>query len=139
MITDLQDRLEEAYTKIEDLENRSCRYNVRIHCIPETHTDFEEAMRQLMKELIPDINAHHMEIDRIHRALTAPRKDGLPRNVIVKPHYYRIKEKLMQTAHNRQDLSLFGVPIELFTDLAPSTVQKHRNMKPLLQQLLISR
>lgn len=30
MITDLQDRLEEAYTKIEDLENNSRRYNVRI-------------------------------------------------------------------------------------------------------------
>lgn len=38
MITDLQDRLEEAYTKIEDLENCSRRYNVCIRGLPKTHT-----------------------------------------------------------------------------------------------------
>lgn len=136
MITDLQDRLEEAYTKIEDLENRSRRYNVRLRSLPENHTDLEEAMRELMKELIPDITVRHMEINRIHRVLTAPRSDGLPRNIIIKPHCYRIKEKLMLAARNRPDLSLFGAPIQLFTDLAPSTVQKRR--KPLLQQLMNS-
>lgn len=60
-------------------------------------------MRELMKELIPDINAHQMEIDRIHHALTALRSDGLPRDIIVKPDYYRIKEKLMFAARNRPD------------------------------------
>lgn len=43
-----------------------------------------------------------MEVDRIHWALTAPRTDGLPRDIIIKPHYYRIKEKMMfadQTCH----------------------------------------
>lgn len=54
----------------------------------------------------------------------APRSDGLPRDIIVKPHYYRIKEKMMMAARNRQDLQLNGAPIHLFTDLAPSTVQK---------------
>lgn len=77
------------------------------------HTDLEGAMRELTLDLIPDINAHHMEIDRIHRALAAPRTDGLPRDVIVKLHYYRIKEKLMFAARNRQDL-LFGSPIQSF-------------------------
>lgn len=81
------------------------------------HTDLEDAMRELMKELIPDIDSHQMEIDRIHRALTAPRTDGLPRDIIVKLHYYCIKEKLMFAARNRQDLSLFGAPIQLFTHL----------------------
>lgn len=88
-------------------------------------------MRELMKEQIPDINTHQMEIDKIHCALTAPRSDGLPRDIIVKPHYYHIKEKLMLAARNRPDLLLFEAPIQLFTDLAPSTVQKQRNMKPL--------
>lgn len=92
-------------------------------------------MRELMKELIPDISVHHMEIDRIHRALTAPRMDGLPRDIIAKPHFYRIKEKMMFVARNKPDLSLFGAPIQLFTDLAPSTVQKRRTLRPLLQQL----
>lgn len=44
MISDLQGRLEEAYTKIEDLENQSRGYNVRIKELKETHTDLEGAM-----------------------------------------------------------------------------------------------
>lgn len=86
--------------------------------------------------MIPNISKHQMEINRIHRALTAPRSDGLPRDITVKPHYYRTNEKLMFAARNRHDLSLFGAPIELFTYLGPSTVQKLRNMKPLLKQLM---
>lgn len=73
MITELQNRLEEAYTKIEDLENRFRSYNVHIRGLPETHTDLEGAIQELMKELILDISPHQMEIDRIHFALTAPR------------------------------------------------------------------
>lgn len=42
----------------------------------------------------------------------------------------------MLAARNRPDLSLFGTPIQLFTDLTPSTVQKRRTIKPLLQQLM---
>lgn len=74
MIFDLQDRLDEDYTKIEDLENRSRRYNVCIRGLPESHTDLEGAMRELIKDLIPDINTHQMKIDRIHHALTAPER-----------------------------------------------------------------
>lgn len=111
MITDLQGRLDEAHTKIEDLEKLSRRYNVRLRGLPETHTVLEGAMRKLMKELIPDLTEQYMEIDRIHHALTAPRSDGLPRDIIVKLHYYRIKEKLMLAARNRPELALFGTPI----------------------------
>lgn len=38
-----------------------------------------------------DISPHQLEMVRVHRALTALRSDGLPQDVIVKPHYYRIK------------------------------------------------
>lgn len=96
MAAELQGRLEEAYVKIEDLDNRSCRYNVHIRGLPETHTDLEGAMYTLMKELIPDILTHQLEVDRIHRASTAPRSDGLPQDVIVKPHYYNLKKSLWQ-------------------------------------------
>lgn len=42
----------------------------------------------------------------------------------------------MFATRNKQDLSLFRDPIQLFTDRRPSTVQKHRNLRPLLQQLM---
>lgn len=39
MITDLQDCLEEAYAKIDDLENCARHYNFRFRCLPETVKD----------------------------------------------------------------------------------------------------
>lgn len=92
MTAELQGQLKDAYAKIEALENRSRSYNVRVRGLPETHTDQVHA---LMKELTPDISPLQLEVDRIHRALMGPRSDGLPQDVIVKPHYYRVKEKLM--------------------------------------------
>lgn len=42
----------------------------------------------------------------------------------------------MAASSYQQDLNLLGSPIQIFTDLAPSTVQKRCTLKPLLQQLL---
>lgn len=47
-----------------------------------------------------------------HRALTASRSDGLPRDVIVKPHFYGIKEKIKMKARLQQDISLQGHTIQ---------------------------
>lgn len=42
----------------------------------------------------------------------------------------------MLAARNKQGLLLYDAPIQLFNDTAPLTVQKRRNLRPLLQQLL---
>lgn len=72
MITDLQDRLEEAYSKIDDLENRARCYNFRIRDIPENVKDITSITYSLMQAAVPDIDEIHMEIDCIHRALVPP-------------------------------------------------------------------
>lgn len=95
MISSLQAQLDQAQAKIEDLKNRSRRFRVR--GLPESVVDVEVAVQALMEELMPDISPHQLEIDRVHRLLTAPRPDGLPRDIIVKLHFYRIKEKVMVT------------------------------------------
>lgn len=97
-IQDLHDQLETAMAKIDDLENRSRSLNFRIRCLPETVTDIPEAVNSLIKNLIPDVRAHKMELDRAHRALAPPRPDGLPRDIVDKPHYYNIKEEVMWKA-----------------------------------------
>lgn len=68
MITELQAQLDQANTKIENLKNRSRRYNFRIQCLPEPVTDLEDAVHSLMKDLMPDISDHHLEIDIVHLA-----------------------------------------------------------------------
>lgn len=99
-IQDLQDQLESALYKVDDLENRSRRYSFRIRGLPESVKDIREVVRSFIKDLIPDIPTHHLELDRAHRSLQPPRLDGLPRDIVVKPHYYAVKEEVMKRSRN---------------------------------------
>lgn len=103
--------------------------------MPESVNDLEAVVHTLMQDLITNIFPHHMEIDRAHRALTAPRSDDHPRDVIVKP-YYKIKEKMMAEARGRGDISLLGHSVQLFADISQLTIQKRRSLKPLLTHLM---
>lgn len=95
-IQDVHNQLETALSKINDLEHRSRWYNFRIRGIPKSVKEVQPAVRALIKDLIPDIPEHHLEQDRAHRALQPPRSDGLPRDIIVKPHFYSVKEEVMR-------------------------------------------
>ena len=135
-LQEVQDQLEVAFAKIDDLENRSRRYNFRVRGLPESDKEVQVAVKSLIKKLIPDIAEHRLELDRAHRALQSPRSDGLPRDIIVKPHYYDVKEEVMRRARRSDNLTLNGHSIQIFADLSPYTVQKRRALKPLLQVLM---
>lgn len=132
-IQNLQDQLDTALSKIDDLENHSRLYNFRIRGLSETITEVQEAVRAFIKDIIPDLQDHRLELDRAHRALNPPRSDGLPRDIVVKPHYYGMKEDVMHISRNMTQPSTQGHPIQVFADLFPSTIQWRRSLKPLLQ------
>lgn len=50
-IQDLQDQLESATSKIDDLENRSRRYNFRLRGLPESVKDTHMAVQDFIKSL----------------------------------------------------------------------------------------
>lgn len=52
-IQDLHNQLEVAMSKIDDLENRSRRYNFRIRGLPESIMNIPAAVNSLIKELKP--------------------------------------------------------------------------------------
>ena len=134
-IQTLQDQLEVALSRIDDLENRSRRSNIRIRGLPETILNVPEAVQDLIKYLIPSVAPQHLELDRAHRALGPPRKDGSPRDIIAKPHHYSIKEEVMRQARSNQNIMCQGHQVQLFADLSPSTIQRRRSLKPLLLAL----
>lgn len=75
LISALEEQLDQAHAKIEDLQNRPRRCNFRVWGLPETLTDLEPALDALMQDLIPDISPHLLELDHFHWALTAPRSN----------------------------------------------------------------
>lgn len=92
----MQEQLDAAQARIDDLENRSRRDNFRVRGIPESIVDVNSAIQDIIKFLIPSIPAHKLELDRAHRSLGPIRKYGLPRDVVVKPHYYSTKKDIMK-------------------------------------------
>lgn len=127
-ITLLKDKLEEA-------ENRARRDNLRIRGIPENITDLQGTATAFFQELAPGIPVDRLEFDRIHRSLAPKPSDGPPRDVIIKFHFYRTKEKLLQAAREQQDISFQGSPLQQFADLSLVTIARRRGLKPYLQIL----
>ena len=132
----LQEQLEAAQTKIDDLENRSRRENFRVRGLPESIMDVHSAIRDIMRILLPSAPDIKLEIDRAHRSLGPMRRDGLPRDVVVKPHYFSTKEDIMKRSRQQENLQYQGTNIQIFSDISPYTIQKRRAMKPLLSALI---
>lgn len=107
-ITDLQDRLEEAYAKIDDLENQARCYNFRI--LPETveaTVGLSETLEELtsvtyslIQSAVLDIDEIHMEIDHIHRALVPLKSEGPPGMLLPNPTFSGLKKKSCITPEN---------------------------------------
>ena len=65
----LSTELETLRDKLEDVENRARRDNLRVRGIPEVITDLQGTATAFFQELAPDIPPDRLEFDRIHRSL----------------------------------------------------------------------
>lgn len=68
----IQEQLDIALSRIDVRENRSSRY--RIRSLPESRTDIPTAVQVLIKDLIPNIPPHRLELNRAHRAPGHPQE-----------------------------------------------------------------
>lgn len=118
----------------EDLLSKF-RDNLRICGIPEVIIDLQGTATAFFQELAPELPFERLEFHCIHRSLALKPTEGSPRDVVIKFHYYRTKEKLLQAARERRDLSFQDNTLQLFADLCPVMIAKRRNLKPYLQIL----
>lgn len=75
-------------TRLEDFENRVRQSNIHIRGLPETILDVQSMVTALFQELAPAIPIEHLEMDRVHRALTPLQADGPPQDSIAKLQYF---------------------------------------------------
>lgn len=78
-LQDVQEQLEAALSRIDDLENQSRRDNFRIRGLPGSITDIPEAVQDLIKNLISSNPPHKLELDRAHRSLGPPQEGWFPK------------------------------------------------------------
>lgn len=103
--TALEDSCNKLKAKIIDLEYRSRRNNIRIPGMPESAEGAQPTafFSKLLLEVLGDgVLSSAPELDRAHRALTAKHSGGKPRLVIAQVHNYRVKEKIVQEAREKE-------------------------------------
>lgn len=119
--------------RVDDLENRSRRVNLRIINVPEgaeRGTDMVLFASGLLKEVMGDqVFQKAPELERAHRALAPRPKDGQsPRPIIVCFHRYQEKERALRWARQHQ-LLYEGKPLRIYPDLSANLSKKRAAFK----------
>ncbi|XP_040289825.1 meprin A subunit beta-like [Bufo bufo] len=128
-------QLQALETKIEDLENRSRRGNLRIKGLPESFQDLPGTIGALFSALLPQAQLSQLKMDRIHRALGKPRIPDTPRDVVLKLHYPEMRDLILNAARNLKAMPNLPPEVHIYADLAPTTLRMRREMKPVTQAL----
>ncbi|XP_053568667.1 proteasome activator complex subunit 4 [Bombina bombina] len=119
-------------TRVEDLDNRGRRNNLRIRGVPESvnNTAIEGFLQDFFRTIKETPSSPDIMLERAHRALrpkTPPKAP--PRDIIVKFLSYKDKDIIAQRARAIKDLTHAGIPIQVFSDLSQITLQKRRDLK----------
>lgn len=123
--------------RLEEQENQSRRQNLRIRSIPEQQNeDLGEKMRKIFNPLLGRREDEVLRIDRVHRIRKPPHiKQDIPRDVIIKFHQYEDKEKIWKKLKGAPPLKFENKDLQIFTDLSAGTLERRRQMRPVLDLL----
>ncbi|CAH2324936.1 Hypothetical predicted protein [Pelobates cultripes] len=89
----------ELRRQVEDLENRGRRNNIRVRGLPESEGETpREVLEGLFTQLLGEEAPLDFRLERAHRALRPPRRDGLPRDLVCCFQSFQLKESIMRAA-----------------------------------------
>uniref|UniRef100_A0AAV2LHQ7 LINE-1 type transposase domain-containing 1 n=1 Tax=Knipowitschia caucasica TaxID=637954 RepID=A0AAV2LHQ7_KNICA len=118
--------------KVEDLENRSRRANLRVLNIPEKSEDGKGNivfLSDLQKDAMgPDIFPSPPELERAHRI--GPITGKFTRPFITCFHHYRDKEAVLRWSRQNQ-MKFGGNVLRVYPDLSAALVKKRAEFKPI--------
>ncbi|CAH2300987.1 Hypothetical predicted protein [Pelobates cultripes] len=115
--------------KFADMEDRLRRNNITLRGVPEYvfQEELPQHLMSLFKFLLLSVADADLLIDRTHRG---PKPRGLaadiPRDIIVRLHYFHIKEAIPQAHRKAPDLLEYLRGISLIINLSATTMAKRR-------------
>lgn len=124
--------------KLADLEDRSRRNNLKLRGIPESvpPSQLLQYAQALFSTLIPEATASDLLVDRIHRV---PKPsflpDDTPRDVLMRVHYYHIKDRILQASRKQKNIPQQYAAIRVLPDLSRHTLQFRRNLMTITKAL----
>lgn len=130
----------ELKVKLDDLENRSRRNNIRIIGLPEKIEGQQPTafIDTLMREIFgSEAFPTPLIADRAHR-IAAMRKnstDNRPRPLIVRIHHFQTKERILKLAREASGVSFRGSEIHIFPDFSADVSRRRAAYIPVKSQL----
>ncbi|XP_073798760.1 LINE-1 type transposase domain-containing protein 1 [Danio rerio] len=118
--------------KVDDLENRSRRQNLRIIGIPEGLEGQSPVtfMISLFIELFGDSAFERpLQIDRAHRTGQKTHPNAYPRHMLVRLHHYQTKELILKLSRERGSLEFNGATIRIFPDMSAEVARQRAEFK----------
>lgn len=89
-----------------------------------------------MHLILPDASPRDLIVDRIHRiAKPSHLTASVPRDVLMRVHFFHIKEKLLRAARNSPSLPGPYDGVLLFPNLSKYTLQLRRQLNPITKGL----
>ncbi|XP_075715534.1 uncharacterized protein LOC142750416 [Rhinoderma darwinii] len=135
-----QSTLEQHTQQIHMLFNiaEDRRNNLRVRGLPETYStaSIVPTLKGLFNSLLGREPESALEIDRAHRTLGPRNADpDRPRDILCRIHYFTLKEEILRKARDKGDILWEGTKLQLLSDLSKMTLDKRRNLHPLLDVL----
>ncbi|KAL7882930.1 hypothetical protein SRHO_G00005880 [Serrasalmus rhombeus] len=125
--------------KLDDLENRARRNNIRIIGIPERlegprPTSFIESL--LLDVFGSDSFTKPPAVDRAHRSLAPmPKQHQPPRPMIVRLHHFQTRERIFQLAPEKGQLQFQGNRIHIYPDFSAEVARRRTAFTAIKPQL----
>uniref|UniRef100_A0A667XKH9 L1 transposable element RRM domain-containing protein n=1 Tax=Myripristis murdjan TaxID=586833 RepID=A0A667XKH9_9TELE len=125
--------------KVDDLENRSRRSNLRFVGVQESAegSDIIGFMSRLIPQLLGrDAFPTPVIIERAHRSPTSRQSDRPgPRSIMIKLLNFQDKVKILRLAREKINLEFNGKRIFIYPDFSPNLVKRRRSYVPVKRKL----
>lgn len=135
----LEEDVKSISAKLADVEDRNRRNNVKLRGVSESISNsvLIPYIQQLMTTLLKSVLKQDLIIDRAHR-LPKPKgiPESAPHNIIIRVHFYHIKEELMQAARKVPQLPEPYQKVKLFADLSQFTIQARKRLHSLFDNII---
>ncbi|KAJ4945329.1 hypothetical protein JOQ06_013855 [Pogonophryne albipinna] len=122
-------------SKVDDLENRSRRSNLRFVGIQESAegSDIIGFMSRLIPQLLgPDAFPTLPIIERAHRSPTARQNS---RAIMIELLNFQDKVKILRLAREKKSLDYNGKHISIYPDFSPELTRRRRSFDPVKRKL----
>uniref|UniRef100_A0A8C5QZX8 Uncharacterized protein n=1 Tax=Leptobrachium leishanense TaxID=445787 RepID=A0A8C5QZX8_9ANUR len=130
-------RYSDMHRRLDDLENRTRRHNIRVGGVHEGVTETKDFLLGAFVHILGCPPLPFTAIDRAHRALRpkAATEAAPPRDIICHLPDFALKDAIMQKARTRRKWRFAEETIELYQDLSPHTLSARRALRPVTQLL----